>query len=173
MRIPLWMMTVCLLSFTLSTTQAATVYKKVDENGNLIFSDTPMEDSEKLDVQPVPTMKLPKARPIRSQPKEKPSKLTYDSITITAPQADQHFINNQGRVSVTVQLQPKLHPKHQLQLLFNGVKRAGPSANTTFEFSNLERGSYSAIAQVVDDKGNVVTSSPSVSFHIQRAFKRN
>lgn len=172
MSIKRWMTVIYLLSLTLSA-QAATVYKKVDENGNLIFSDTPMEDSEKLDVQPVPTMKLPKARPNALQPKEKPTQFAYKSIIITEPQADQHFINNQGRVSVTVQVEPKLHPKHQLQLLFNGVKRAGPSATTTFEFSNLDRGSYSATAQVVDDKGNVITSSPTISFHIQRAFKRN
>lgn len=169
-----WCKAILILCLLSGGAQAATVYKKVDENGNLIFSDTPMDDAETLDVPPVPTMKIDKVRPITSpvtEPKKKPP--AYKSVTITAPQQDEHFINNQGMVTISVQVLPGLQPKHQLELLLNGVKRAGPSASTTFSFSNLDRGSYSAQAQVVDDKGNVLISSPAITFHVKRSFVRN
>ena len=170
-----WVPALFALSCVSLNLQAATVYKKVDEDGNIIFSDTPMDDSEVLDVPPVPTMKLDHGKR-QLQPTSGSNKKTtfkYEGVTITKPAQDEHFINNQGMVTVTVQVSPALKDNHQLQLLLNGVKRAGPGAVASFSFSNLDRGSYSAIAQVVDNKGNVVISSEAVTFHVKRASRLN
>lgn len=155
-----------------SSAHAATVYKKVDENGNLIFSDTPMDDAEAIDVPPVPTLKLDTTPKQPAPTKKTPKAAKYENVLITNPAQDETFVNNQGSVTIQVQVSPSLKPEHQLELLFNGVKRAGPSADTSFNFSNLDRGSYSAVAQVVDAKGKVIISSPAVSFHIKRSFVR-
>lgn len=151
---------------------AATVYKKVDENGNLIFSDTPMDNAETIDVPPVPTLKLNSTPKQPILLKDKPKAFKYEQVVITQPAHDETFVNNQGTVTIQVQVSPGLKPEHRLELLLNGVKRAGPSADTSFKFSNLDRGSYSASVQVVDAKGKVVIASPSVSFHIKRSFVR-
>lgn len=164
-----------LLAFSLAATglQAATVYKKVDENGNIIFSDTPMDDAETMEVQPVPTMKLDKIRVPQNNKPKKPKAFSYKSVTITAPEQDEVFWNTGGSLTINVQVAPSLRDNHQIQLLLNGEKRAGPSASTSFSLSNLFRGAYNAVAQVVDEKGNVVTSSPAVTFHIKQTSRLN
>lgn len=171
----LWWHALLMLSLISATTHAATVYKKVDKDGNLIFSDTPMDDAEEMDVPPVPTMKLDKIRPpvTPSKPSEKEKTFQYNKVTITAPAQDENFINNMGQVTVKVQIEPGLRKDHQVQLLLNGVKRAGPSASQSFSFSNMDRGAYSAVIQVVDSKGNVAAESAAVTFHVKRASRLN
>lgn len=166
---------ITMLCLAATHTGAATVYKKVDEQGNIIFSDTPMDDAETLNVQPVPTIKLDKMRvPQPVERKEKPTTPTgYSSLTITSPQPEETFWNTGGSVDISVQTAPALQPNHKIQLLLNGEMRAGPSASQSFSFSNLFRGSYKSIAQVVDDKGNVLISSPTVTFHIKQASRLN
>lgn len=170
-----WLTTLIALSLAAPALHAATVYKKVDENGNIIFSDSPMDDSEAMDVPPVPTMKLDKIKvPPRTDNNKKAEKpVNYHSVAITAPEQDATFWNNGGNVTISVQVSPSLKRNHKLQLLLNGEKRAGPSASTSFSFSNLFRGSYNAVAQVVDDKGNVLGTSPAITFHIKQASRLN
>lgn len=170
-----WLTTLIALSLAAPTLHAATVYKKVDENGNIIFSDSPMDDSEVMDVPPVPTMKLDK---IKVTPRAEPGKkdinaVKYEALTITAPEQDATFWNNGGNVTISVQVKPALAENHRVQLLLNGEKRAGPSASTSFSLSNLFRGSYDAVAQVVDAKGNVLISSPAKTFHIKQTSRLN
>lgn len=167
-----WAGSLLILIFLSSNLQAATVYKKVDKDGNIVFSDTPMEDAEELDVPPVPTLKLDTTPKFKPAKKEKTEDFAYTSLAITSPVKDETFVNNQGTVTVSVQVAPKLRKGDQVQLLLNGVKRAGPSASTSFALSNLDRGSYSAEAQVIDAKGNVLISSATVPFHIKRNFIR-
>ncbi len=167
-----WVSTLLVLAFISSSAVAATVYKKIDKDGNVVFSDTPMENAETLDVAPVSTFKmntLPATTPAKKTPA---ANAAYDSLMITTPQADATFVNNMGKVEVIVQMKPKLRAGHQLQLLLNGVKQAGPGSRSSFTFSNLDRGSYAAVAQIVDNKGNVIIASPAVNFHIKRAFIR-
>lgn len=168
-----WLPTLIAFSLAATGLQAATVYKKVDENGNIIFSDTPMDDAETMDVKPVPTMKLDKIQVPQSTPKKKKSSVSYESISITSPEQDQTFWNNGGNATIKVQLKPSLRDGHSVQLLLNGEKRAGPSASLSFSFSNLFRGSYDAVAQVVDEKGNVLISSPASTFHIKQTSRLN
>ena len=161
---------------TTTSAWATTVYKKVDEQGNIIFSDTPMDDAQTLDVPPVPTIKLDKLRVPQSverkDTKEKQGG-SYTALTITAPQQDETFWNNAGSVNISVRATPPLQSHHRMQLLLNGEMRAGPSASDSFAFSNLFRGSYEATAQVVDNKGNILISSPPVTFHIKQSSKLN
>ncbi|MCG8672042.1 MAG: DUF4124 domain-containing protein [Pseudomonadales bacterium] len=167
-----WAISLALLIVCQAAT-AATVYKKVDENGNLIFSDTPMDDAEKLEVKPVPTLKIDKTPKFVPTPEKVKETVNYQSLEITSPVQDENFINNMGTVTVTVQSTPTLNPEHQVQLLFNGVKRAGPSATTSFSFSNLDRGTYEAKAQVIDTQGKTLITSPPITFHVKRPVIRN
>ena len=170
-----WLTTLIALSLATPALHAATVYKKVDENGNLIFSDSPMDDAEAIDVPPVPTMKLDKIKvPADSDTTKKPKKaVKYKSVEITSPEQKKTFWNTGGSVTINVQTSPSLHEGHRIQLLLNGEKRAGPSASTSFSLSNLFRGTYDAVAQVVDSKGNVVASSPGVTFYIKQTSVLN
>ncbi len=150
---------------------AEKVYKYEDENGNVVFTDEPVKGAETLDIKPVPTvpaLKVP--TPVDQEPQDKP--FSYQAIKITQPEHEENFINNQGQVTVTVSLTPKLRPSDQIQLYFNGEAQGKPQSATVFPFQNLDRGSYSVEAEVLDKTGKSLGKSSPVSFVIRRASVR-
>ena len=46
----------------------ADVYRSVDENGNIVYSDQPSEGAEKIEVKDAQTINLPAAGPFKYQP---------------------------------------------------------------------------------------------------------
>ena len=74
-----------LLVFAVSCLSAETVYKSVDEEGNIIFTDKPSENAEKIILQELQTIKNPnpgKFKPLPRQSKEAP---LYNTLIITSP----------------------------------------------------------------------------------------
>lgn len=156
----------CLLPLT-AAQSATTVYKKVLPDGSVVFSDEPMDNAETLEVEPVPTIPAYKPTPT-PQPTQRSAPAQY-SVAISSPKADEHFINNGGQVSVVINVEPALRDGHGVQVKLNGELRAGPGDSTSFNFSNLDRGAYTVLAEVVDKGGKLIQASAPVVFHIQRA----
>lgn len=161
------LVTLCFWLQTTTVQAATTVYKKVMPDGSVVYSDEPMDNSETLQVEPVPTIPAYKPTP-GPQPAQRSTVAQY-TVAITKPKADEHFINNGGQASVVVSLEPALREGHNVQLKLNGELRAGPTNNTSFNFSNLDRGAYTVVAEVVDKAGKLIKASDPVVFHIQRA----
>ena len=158
---------ILLALFAIQTSSATTVYKYIDENGNLVFTDEPRKGAEELDVQPVPTVP---AIPIPAPPpaKEKPKDFKYNKIVIVSPEDQKNFINAVDPVVVQVALSPNLRDGDKIQLLLNGEPKGTPISSTQFTLDNLDRGAYAASVQILDKEGNEVGSSPSISFFIKR-----
>lgn len=165
-----WFCTI-LLSLSLSSTlSAATVYKKIDDNGNLVFSDEPFEGAEALDVPPVPTINLR----VPSTPTHTPSTPTkpepakgYTALSITSPVNDSSLVNTGGLGTVTVSSSPALQPNHQYKLLINGESKGSQSSNR-FPLTNLFRGAHTAVVQIVSDNGEVIIVSPPSTFYVRQ-----
>jgi len=66
----------------------ATIYKSVDSNGNVVFSDKPSPDAQEIPTPSPNTVHLPKAPPTEAVKKEKKAKNTvYTSLVITSPRS--------------------------------------------------------------------------------------
>ncbi|MGM0451266.1 MAG: DUF4124 domain-containing protein, partial [Pseudomonadota bacterium] len=86
---------VFMLMLPLGTATASEIYRHVDENGNVTFSDEPQEDdSEAMELESLPEVNLsePTQRQERSRPDareddgdESDKAQGYQSIEITAP----------------------------------------------------------------------------------------
>lgn len=158
------------LLILLSASVQADVYKSVDENGEVIFSDQPTPNAQRMKLPELPTYKALPVPGFSSSPKPAPAASPYDSLKIVAPENDATIRDNQGVVRVEVALEPPLMRKqgHKIQFYLNGEPHGIPVATTSISFSNLDRGSYTLTTSVVDASGAVLMTSDPVVFHLHR-----
>lgn len=149
---------------------AETVYKYVDENGNLVFTDEPRKGAEALDIKPVATMPaLPTTPPQREKTVAGP--FQYNKVLIVSPANQQHFINENEPIVVQVAVSPNLRTEDRVQLLLNGAARGAPISSTSFSLDNLDRGEYQAQVKILDKNGKEMGTSDSVTFQVKRHSK--
>ena len=143
--------------------QATEIYRTVDENGRVIFTDKPQgENSEKVDVpEPiiVPEV-IPKPRPRPSQRQER-TPTSYD-VVLAYPTPELHINPGTFHLPVQVSTQPNVHPRHNLVILDNGE----PVDGMVIQY--IIRGTHSIQAQVLDERGKVLGSSQAVTVYVHR-----
>lgn len=158
------------LAFILTGITNAEVYKRTNPDGSVEFTDVPSKQKEEaVPLSPMSTFKapvssLPQTRRDAPPPVPAPG---YTSLTITDPANDAAIRSNSGDVSVAVSVAPALSAKHTLVLLVDG-QAMGEYADGAFALSNVDRGSHTLTAQVLDENGEELMSSEPVVFHLQR-----
>ncbi len=158
------------LLLSAASVPAETVYKYVDENGNLVFTDEPRKGAEALDIKPVATMPaLPTTPPQREKAVAGP--FHYNKVLIVSPENQHNFINESDPIVVQVAVSPNLRTDDRVQLLLNGAPRGAPISSTSFTLDNLERGEYQAQVKILDKDGKEMGSSDSVTFQVKRFSK--
>lgn len=151
---------------------AETVYKTVDENGNIIFTDRPTENSEEIKLQKLQTINNP--NPIKNKPPAKPASPidvgnVYSRLIITNPAQGSGIRNNAGNITISVSLEPSLRPGHNIVFTVDGNEVSKGSANTA-AVNNLSRGAHTIGASVIDGTGKTLISTSS-SFSLLRASR--
>ena len=157
--------------FAVCGAPAAQVYKWIDEEGNIIYSDQPHPGAEELKNLDVQTYRAPRERRLRPDP-EPPPPAKYENIDIVSPANDATIRDNTGNVSVSVALTPPLMVArgHRLSFRLDGQAPGEPQTGTSFQFQNVDRGTHTLNVAVVDPSGAVVASSGSVVVHLHRTF---
>jgi hypothetical protein len=146
---------------------ASDIYKKVDKDGAVTFSDQPQADAEKIKIEAVNVQPHHKALPSGSLSEKK--KFAYASLVITSPENDS-TLRNSGETVVSATLTPSLRSDHKVEILDNGKLLQPAGRVLTLSLSNLDRGTHSFVFRVIDTKGNTLISSGPVNLHIHRNF---
>jgi len=149
---------------------SAAVYSYTDADGNRVFTDRPAGQAvEEVRLKPSNSMPAPAApaMPVPAPVAAKAAVVSYQ-LRILSPAADETIRNNAGSVSVTVQAEPKLQPGHAYQVLLDGQPFGAPDEQTTFELSNVDRGTHQLAVAVVDAEERVLQRSENQPFHLIR-----
>jgi len=150
------------------TPVSAGVYRSVDEDGNIVYTDKPSPDAEEIKIDKVQTIPAGDSN-FEYTPPEESAEAAYTKLEIVNPESDHVFTGNTGDVTVSVDIQPALNTEEgdSLVLSMDG-KEVATSASTSFSLTNLDRGTHTIEAHVVN-KGNksLISSSP-VSFTVKR-----
>ncbi len=146
---------------------AGEIYKKVDKEGNITFSDQPQKEAEKIEVEPVNILERQPLTPVITPVEE--VAFEYSSIAITSPENDE-TLRNTGDITVSGTLSPSLRGDHRIEFLDNGVALQPASKSLGISLQNLDRGTHSFVMQVIDDDGKVLISSQPVNLHVHRNF---
>jgi hypothetical protein len=158
-----------LMSVACTVAVSATVYKWVDENGVVHFSDQPHENAEKVQLKAPQTYTAPKtpAGPPPRQGASKPGS-AYRSCAISEPTNDQMFMNT-DTVTAGVTVQPAVRPGDTAIVTLDGQRVPGvPAGGGQFTISPVDRGTHSIQVTVQDSSGATVCTSPAVTFHVQQ-----
>jgi hypothetical protein len=145
---------------------AAKLYKWTDEQGNVVYSDTPRPGAVEIEVHTEPAGIVPV--PPGATPAEPPAPAAggYDSLIIAAP-ADQAVLEDpEGRVGVSLALAPALQTDagHAIQLRLDGRALETRYAASEIVLTDVERGEHVVQAEVVDANGTVLIASAAVTF---------
>ena len=179
------MRTILLLVFCLAAVStSAQVYRSVDKNGNVIFSDKPAPNSKRIYVPPVQTITAPKpaaskkdaATPgagVAPEAKVKQPKVVRYKLSIASPQHDQTIRQNDGMLAVSVSVQPPLQQGDLIQFSLNGQPAGKPSASPSTTLPFVDRGSHSIGAKIVSSTGATKATAKTVTVHLKRFFVTN
>jgi Domain of unknown function (DUF4124) len=167
-----------LISLLASLAVAGTVYKWVDENGVVHYSDQPHPEAKKVDVPAAQTYKGaasvpampagPPAPPASAQPAS-----AYQGCAISQPTNDQTFTNVDS-LSIVVRTDPGLRAGDQVFLTLDGQPlNGGKPTGSQFTLSPVDRGTHSVQAVVRNSEGGVLCQSQGVTFNVHQPSIQN
>lgn len=158
--------------------RAETIYKWVDSDGVVHYSDVPRDGADKLVLGPVQTFTPPPQQPAAradvtadadAADGEESGFAAYEAIEITSPSQEEIIWNTGGQVTVATRLQPGLQAGHQIRLFMDGEQLADlPPRSANVQLSEVLRGEHQLWAEVVDENGQVLISSSPVKFFYQQ-----
>ncbi|MGD8831309.1 MAG: DUF4124 domain-containing protein, partial [Pseudomonadales bacterium] len=145
-----------LLVCTDAAAAADRIYKTVDENGNVVFTDIPPREDEKSEqvvIENPNSFDAADAAPDEGkwvvEPEDQSASggdqtaanFRYGTLSVASPQNDESIRDNAGNVTIIANVAPRLQPGHVMRLFLDGsVVQEG--AQTTFNLANVDRGTH-------------------------------
>ncbi|MFP4079674.1 MAG: DUF4124 domain-containing protein [Ectothiorhodospira sp.] len=171
-----------LLLLALALPAQAEIYHWTDAQGRTVYGDTPPEGVKASPVQvDAPSATTPgipeaEARRILQRPlgtNGDSTDATYTRVEITQPPHDGVVRSNTGEVEVAVTTEPALQEAedHRIRLLLDG-ESMGSGAGARFALSQVDPGTHTLRAEVIDASGAVLLRSDESRFHLQRTTVR-
>ena len=150
--------------------QAAVVYKWVDADGVVHFSDQPSPGAEKIFTSSSSSAAAASSAPStggmqQAQASAAGSGLGYSEFSITSPVTDQTFFGDDV-IAVHLNLAPPLKPNQSVTWHLNG-KQLDTDASS-FSLPHLDRGAYTLAATITDQQTSESQSSNSVTFYVRQ-----
>ena len=163
----------------------AEIYKSVDKDGNVIYSDEPpTADAKPLNLKQlsvVSTRKPAVAPPVSAvgpdsdaeqdvaltEEEARDIRAHFTGFALTRPMPEETFWGTDNAVVASVELPNPLLPGYQIEFSVNG-NALPPDVATTTRISGFDRGVHSISARVVDRRGGTVVSTPSVTFYVKQ-----
>lgn len=156
----------------------AVICKIIDENGVVGYTDTPR--SECANPVHLPGYSRYAPRPISGAPDSStpqakkpvapsPAFAGYTDMRIDDPKDNGTVRNNEGKVPVQISLQPGIQEGHTIRLILDGNPAGDPAESTNIALTNVDRGTHSLSAEVLDQDGKVLRSVGPISFTLHKA----
>jgi hypothetical protein len=167
-------MAVAIVLCAIGLSAAAEIYKTVDANGNVVFTDiAPIDRSgqapaQEVNVQPINSYEPPPSVQSSNAQSSAPVPSYYSQLDVVSPTEDETIRDNAGNVQIQVAISPPLRSDHRLLLVLDGTPTDVEAVNGVFELSNVDRGTHTAGARAVDRQGNVLIESNPTTFNLMR-----
>ncbi|MFQ5468676.1 MAG: hypothetical protein ACE5EH_00070 [Gammaproteobacteria bacterium] len=156
------------------TTHAA-IYKRIEADGSASFSDKPLPGAEQVDIDPAQTYKVRAINSPKSEQHdgEQQSTAIYEELGFVRPVNNETIRDNAGTVNIELSISPalRINEGHRVVLQMNGKPLGEPANSAHYKIDNLDRGSHSLQAFVIDKKGTKLISSKAISIHVKRHSK--
>ena len=160
-----------LMSLTLwlvSLTASAQIYKSVDENGVVTFSDVPPAangDTKSSLVTPNPTNSMPA---VTARVPEAEPKLSEPAVPYASPSNNATIPMGAGVFDVKADLSPPLSDGEAMALYLDGQLVEPPQTDTVWTLTYVPRGEHTLQARRLSSSGETVSESELISVFVLR-----
>lgn len=171
---------IVLFAFLLAATTAplmAQVYKVVDKDGNVTYTDQQPEDGAKpVELAPISVIEAPvyeKApEPTAEEDAEKEPSLTYmrriyRDFAIISPEQEESVWKPDGPIPVAWNTRTALQPGMKITLYLDG-KTYMETAQPMIPLSGLDRGEHTLKAELRDSRNRIVATAQTITFFVRQ-----
>ncbi|TKB44011.1 DUF4124 domain-containing protein [Thalassotalea mangrovi] len=160
-------LTVLLLLASASLMAKSKVYAWKDENGNVVFSDTPKPGAEMIEVEEQQTIISSVDTSILDITPR--AKVEEFKVSISQPEDHATIRDNSGSIYISGQVSPVFKRGLSVQLIFNGEKHGEPQTRSVFILRNVDRGEHKIKLELLDNQGKIIASSKERTIYLHRA----
>jgi len=160
---------------------ADTIYQSTGSDGSITFSDHPSDGAKEIKLKPLTVYNAKEAsgkpkttrNPAANTDPKTNNDSNYKEFTITSPANGATLqTGDAGNTVIQTKLEPPLRVKkgHRLSILVDGDQLDYATSTSSISLSNLNRGTLSVRAVIINQHGDIVQlSSNSVTIHVKRA----
>lgn len=155
-----------------TSASAEVVYKTIQADGSVIYSDTPVSGSTAVNLSAMNNVIVPSLNNgvNKGQSTSKPStrtkaKVNY-TVSILSPGDEESIRGNDGSMSIRATVSPK--GAGRFQLVMDGQAMA-TQTNSLFALNSVERGAHSIQINFLDKSGKILASSKPQTFYLHKA----
>jgi len=156
-----------LLALCTAASLATPLYRWVDANGVVHYSDTPQAGAERIEIATIRPPSAPKpVEDYRASPTARPKAgVLYTRLEVTSP-SDGSTFSNIHTLALHAELEPALSPGHTLYFTLDGQQQPASGLATNVE---IHRGEHTVTAVVVDETEQTIIASAPVTFSVHQA----
>lgn len=159
-----------LLLLSLAPWVVADVYKTVDKDGRVIYTDKPKSDNaQKVELREINTVPgaqpLPESTPVESFQSQSAA-MSYQ-IEIISPRNELIIPVGQRDLAIAIKVEPELQPDHLLVYFMDGGLLEETSM-TNIIVKDAPRGSHNLVVEAIDANGQSLGTSAPVSVSLMR-----
>ncbi len=165
-----------LLSLFLSCGSTAEIYKTVDKNGRVTYTDVPPANTEAKPIElkainnlPTPTA-MPYSGPINASPNNQA--LPEYHVQILAPENGKTLLADERSVSVSIGANQNLRDGDLFAYKMDGSTLT-TTQETTYTITEPPRGEHVLTVDVVDADGNSVAQSNAITLVVMRPLPKH
>ncbi|PCJ38390.1 MAG: hypothetical protein COA75_01110 [Cellvibrionales bacterium] len=154
---------------------AGEVFRVVDEDGQITFTDSPAANtkSETINLPAINIAIAPSPRAIEGNDEATEDEVPYTSARITQPLNNATIPPGQTNLVVELGLKPALQEGHLAQLYIDGRTQGAASASTTFSISGLNRGEHKVRIEILGADKKRKAKTTAVTFHVKQHSANN
>lgn len=143
------------------------IYKSVDENGNVIFSDQPpTPDAKPMLLQESNIIKTVKAQPAPVGSAGETSNQPLE-IGILSPQPEETFWGTGNDLPVLLEVKPDMRPGMQVNLYIDDEKIATVASEQT-TLQQIDRGTHTFRAELVSNNDEIIATTETRTFFMKQ-----
>lgn len=147
--------------------QGQDVYKYEDENGNIIYSDTPPANQENLAPAELPDIIMQPAVEVTERSSDNRNDAADISVSIVSPDNEANILNDESAVGVFASASRQLKNGETAVLLVNGNEHS-ESRSLSWSVTDLVRGEMRLTVIIRDSNDRVLASSENISIFVHR-----
>jgi hypothetical protein len=157
------------------------IYKVVDKDGNVTFTDTrPSADAQPMDLPPLSVISTDPPSPppaasaegaLEDEQSAAPTlsdlRRMYGDFRITRPMPEETFWGTENTVVITWQSSQPIQPELRVLVMVDGAPQQATGSGSLS--MTLDRGEHQVYAEIRDERNRRIASTDTVTFFVQQA----